>query len=58
MHKAKQKRLEKKGWRIGSADEFLDLSPEEEAFKPLLNFVWRHRFEFQALMGLNACKKT
>ncbi len=34
------------------------LSPEEEAFKPLLNFVWRHRFELQALMGLNACRKT
>ncbi len=32
MHKAKQKRLEKKGWQIGSADEFLDLSPEESAY--------------------------
>lgn len=32
MDKAKQNRLEKKGWQIGSADEFLDLSPEETAY--------------------------
>ena len=32
MHKAKQDRLEKKGWKVGSVDEFLDLSPEESAY--------------------------
>ncbi len=32
MHKAKKKRLVKKGWKIGSADEFLGLSPEESAY--------------------------
>jgi predicted XRE-type DNA-binding protein len=32
MHTAKPKRLEKKGWQIGSADDFLDLSPEESAY--------------------------
>ena len=32
MRKAKQTRLEKKGWRVGSVDEFLDLSPEESAY--------------------------
>ena len=32
MRKAKQDRLEKKGWRVGSVDEFLDLSPEESAY--------------------------
>ncbi len=32
MHKAKQNRLGKKGWQIGSADEFLELSPEESAY--------------------------
>ena len=32
MGKAKQDRLEKKGWKVGSVDEFLDLSPEESAY--------------------------
>jgi len=32
VHKAKKKRLVKKGWKIGSADEFLGLSPEESAY--------------------------
>lgn len=29
MDKAKQQRLEAKGWTIGSGEDFLDLSPEE-----------------------------
>ena len=32
MKRAKQARLEAKGWRIGSASEFLELSPEESAY--------------------------
>ena len=32
MHTAKKKRLAKKGWKIGSADELLELSPEESAY--------------------------
>jgi predicted XRE-type DNA-binding protein len=32
MRESKRKRLEAKGWRIGSAPEFLCLSAEEEAF--------------------------
>ncbi len=32
MLKAKRERLEKKGWKVGSADEFLGLSPEETAY--------------------------
>jgi len=35
MKKAKLDRLAKAGWRVGSAAEFLDLSPEEEAFVEL-----------------------
>jgi DNA-binding transcriptional regulator YiaG len=35
MYKAKQKRLEKLGWRIGSADEFLELTPQESAYLEL-----------------------
>ena len=29
MKKAKRKMLEKKGWTVGTAEEFLRLSPEE-----------------------------
>jgi DNA-binding XRE family transcriptional regulator len=29
MDKAKRKRLEAKGWKVGSVQEFLNLSPEE-----------------------------
>jgi ribosome-binding protein aMBF1 (putative translation factor) len=32
MRKAKQDRLEKRGWKVGSVDEFLDLIPEELAY--------------------------
>jgi DNA-binding XRE family transcriptional regulator len=32
MRKTKVNRLEKKGWKVGTAEEFLDLSPEETAF--------------------------
>ena len=31
MDKAKRKRLEAKGWKVGSAADFLGLTPEEEA---------------------------
>jgi predicted XRE-type DNA-binding protein len=32
MRRGKQNRLEEKGWKIGSADEFLELSAEESAY--------------------------
>jgi len=32
MRKEKIKRLESKGWKIGSAEDFLGLSPEELAY--------------------------
>ena len=32
MDKAKRQRLEKKGWKVGSVDEFLALTPEESAY--------------------------
>lgn len=32
MDKAKQQRLAAKGWKLGSAEEFLDLSAEEAAY--------------------------
>jgi len=35
MDTKKKKRLEAAGWRVGSADDFLELSPEEFAFVEL-----------------------
>jgi hypothetical protein len=35
MHKGKKTRLEAKGWRLGSAQEFLGLSDEESAYVEL-----------------------
>jgi predicted XRE-type DNA-binding protein len=35
MHEQKRKRLESNGWRVGSATDFLDLSPDEEAYVEL-----------------------
>ena len=35
MRESKRKRLEAKGWRVGSAAEFLYLSPEEAAYVEL-----------------------
>ncbi len=32
MKKSKKERLEKAGWKVGSVEEFLDLSEEEVAF--------------------------
>jgi ribosome-binding protein aMBF1 (putative translation factor) len=32
MNTAKRKRLEAKGWKLGSASDFLRLSPEEAAY--------------------------
>ncbi|HKJ33066.1 MAG TPA: helix-turn-helix domain-containing protein [Balneolales bacterium] len=32
MNKQKRTKLEEKGFRVGSAAEFLDLTPEEEAY--------------------------
>ena len=32
MNRAKRKQLERKGWKVGTAEEFLGLSPEESRF--------------------------
>ena len=32
MKDSKKKKLERMGWKVGTADEFLNLSPEESAF--------------------------
>lgn len=35
MDKAKRQRLEAKGWKVGGADDFLGLTPEEAAYVEL-----------------------
>lgn len=35
INEAKQQRLAERGWRVGSADEFLELSAEESAYVDL-----------------------
>ncbi len=35
MNSRKKKNLEAKGWKVGNAAEFLNLSPEEEAYVEL-----------------------
>lgn len=35
MDQSKRRRLERAGWTVGSADEFLEMSPEEAAFVDL-----------------------
>jgi predicted XRE-type DNA-binding protein len=35
MNAAKKKRLETRGWKVSTTAEFLDLTPEEEAFVEL-----------------------
>ena len=42
MNKAKRQRLEAKGWKIGSADEFLGLTPEEAAYVELKLALSKH----------------
>ena len=32
MNKTKRQKLEAKGWKIGTVDEFLNLTPEESAY--------------------------
>jgi hypothetical protein len=49
MRRAKKERLEKRGWRFGTTQEFLGLSPEEtaavEARLRLVNGRWRRSRE-------------
>lgn len=52
MNKTKRKRLERKGWKVGGADEFLGLSPEESEYIELkleLSRSLRERREAQKL---------
>lgn len=52
MNKAKRKRLERRGWKVGDADTFLGLSPEESRYielKLALSHRLRKRREAQKM---------
>ena len=52
MRVSKRESLEKAGWKVGNAEDFLELSAEERAFlevKPALASALRHRRERKKL---------
>lgn len=60
MEDAKRKRLEAAGWKVGSAEEFLGLSPEEASFVELkltLSQTLRERRNGQGLTQTALAKK-
>ena len=59
MREEKKQRLEARGWRVGSATEFLGLSPEEEQYIELklqLSLGLRPRREARHLTQVDAAK--
>lgn len=60
MNESKKQRLEKKGWRFGGAEEFLELSPEESEFielKLTLGNAFKSRREQQGLSQVEAARR-
>src|SRR5262249_23878743 len=60
MHESKKPRLEKKGWRLGGAEQFLDLTTEESEYierKLALSQAWKNRREQQGLTQLEAARR-
>jgi DNA-binding XRE family transcriptional regulator len=47
MDTAKRKRLEAKGWKVGNTTEFLELTPEENAFIELKLALSKHLKELR-----------
>ncbi len=47
MDTAKRKKLQRAGWRVGSAEDFLELTPEEAAYVD---------FKLSLSRGLKACR--
>lgn len=52
MQKAKKKRLESAGWRVGGAAEFLELTTEEAAFVELKLALATHLRQTREQRGL------
>lgn len=60
MDKAKRKRLEARGWRVGTASDFLGLNPEEAALvemKVRLSQALRARREDRGLSQVALAKR-
>ncbi len=60
MRQAKQKKLAQRGWRVGTAAEFLGLTPEEAAFveiKLALSEALRARRQTAKLSQTQAARK-
>lgn len=60
MNKTKQKELERRGWKVGSASEFLGLSPEESRFielKLTLSHWLRERREARNLSQVELAQR-
>jgi predicted transcriptional regulator len=53
MNTTKRKKLESKGWKIGSVREFLSLSPEEAAYIELKLILARNLQRRRRLMNLS-----
>ena len=59
MRKTKKERLDEKGWKVGTVDEFLELSPEESAYIELklrLSEQLRRRRQKQRLSQVEFAK--
>ena len=53
MDNSKRIRLEKAGWKVGSAEEFLGLSPEESAYLELKSNLAKAFSEKRKSLGLS-----
>ena len=53
MDIAKRKRLEKKGWKVGTAAEFLNMTPEEAAYVELKLRLSRTLMERRRRLGMS-----
>ncbi|KGK41809.1 transcriptional regulator [Nitrincola sp. A-D6] len=59
MQKSNRKKLEAAGWKVGSVDEFLDLTPEESAYiemKLALSHTLRQRRQHNNLSQIELAK--
>jgi DNA-binding XRE family transcriptional regulator len=52
MDKKKRQQLEAKGWKVGTADEFLGLTPEETAYVELKLTLSQRVREYRQAKGL------
>ena len=59
MRESKKKRLEKKGWRVGSPDDFLNLSAEESKYIELklkLSQAFKNKRQQKGLTQIEAAR--